>query len=116
MGGLKGEFIHARNQTTQSNAQTNKVSSNMIGLQYQAGAIMPFAKYGIGETQTGIAGAANADTKGMQLGAQYTLSKRTSLYAAYGSQEIKVKTSTTANLVGNSTKRTEIAAGLVHTF
>ena len=116
MGGLKGEFIHARNQTTQANAQTNKVSSNMIGLQYQVGAIMPFAKYGIGETQTGIAGAANADTKGMQLGAQYTMSKRTSLYAAYGSQEIKVKTSTTANLVGNTTKRTEIAAGIVHTF
>ena len=116
MGGLKGEFIHARNQTTQANAQTNKVSANMIGLQYQAGAIMPFAKYGIGETQTGIAGAANADTKGMQLGAQYTMSKRTSLYAAYGSQEIKVKTSTTATLVGNTTKRTEIAAGIVHTF
>jgi len=116
MGNLKAELIHGRNQTMQSNAQISKVVANMIGAEYTLGNIRPYAKYGMGKTETGITGAADADTKGYQLGAQYLMSKRTSLYAAYGSQEIKVKTSTTANLINNSTKRAEIAAGVLHTF
>jgi predicted porin len=116
MGDLRAELIHGRNQTMQANAQISKVTANMIGVDYTMGNIRPFAKYGMGGTETGISGAANADTKGYQLGTQYLMSKRTSLYAAYGFQEIKVKTSTTANLINNSTKRVEIAAGVLHTF
>jgi predicted porin len=100
----------------QSNAQISKVVANMIGAEYTIGNVRPYAKWGMGKTETGITGAADADTKGYQLGAQYLMSKRTSLYAAYGFQEIKVKTSTTANLINNSTKRVEIAAGVLHTF
>jgi predicted porin len=61
-------------------------------------------------------GVANADTSGYQIGAQYFMSKRTSLYAAYGTQKIETKESTTAANVGHKTTKTDIGVGMIHTF
>jgi predicted porin len=53
---------------------------------------------------------------GYQLGAQYFMSKRTSLYAIYGTQDVKVTASTTASNVNGKTTKTDIGVGLLHTF
>jgi predicted porin len=70
----------------------------------------------MGNTQTGISGAADADTSAMQVGALYAMSKRTNLYAAYGETQIKVKSSSTAALVNDKTSARQAAIGLMHTF
>ena len=114
--GLTGELIYGRNETKSATAQTSKVNATQLAVSYAVGAVTPFAKYGIGKTETGISGAADADTSGMQLGATYAMSKRTNVYAAYGQQTIKVKKSTTAALVDNKVNAQQMAVGLMHTF
>ena len=114
--GLTGELIYGRNETKSATAQASKVNATQLAVSYAVGAVTPFAKYGIGKTETGISGAADADTSGMQLGATYAMSKRTNVYAAYGQQTIKVKKSTTAALVDNKVNAQQMAVGLMHTF
>ena len=74
---------------------------------------MPFVQYGVGTTQGAQAVTAannSTDDKGMQVGAEYGLSKRTNLYAAYGNQDRTVINSPA------SLKITQYAVGLRHTF
>ena len=113
--GLTAEAIYANNKTEQIGVQQSKVNATQLNVSYQIGAISPFVKYGIGKTETGISGAANADTSAMQFGALYTMSKRTNLYAAYGQTEIKVKSSTTTT-VNNKVSAQQAAIGMMHTF
>ena len=116
--GLTVEAILGNNKTTTelTGLQASKVSTMQLNASYAIGAITPFAKYGVGKTETGISGAADSDTTGMQAGVIYGMSKRTNLYAAYGQQTIKVKSSTTAALVGNKVDGKQIAVGLMHSF
>lgn len=114
--GLTVEAIYAANKSTSLGLQTGAVSAAQLGVQYAFGNIVPFAKYGMGKTETGASGASNRDTKGMQLGVQYSLSKRSTLYAVYGQSDNKVASSTTANTVGNKVSTKDIVAGLRHTF
>jgi len=114
-GKLGGEIIYAANKTEQLSAQTSKVQSTIIAVQYREGNIMPFARYGMGKNEMAI-GVANADTTGYQVGAQYFMSKRTSLYAIYGMQDVKTTQSTTAANVGGKTTKTDMGVGIVHTF
>ena len=114
-GKLGGEVVYAANKTTQAGLQTSKVTSTQIALQYREGNIMPFARYGMGTTEMAT-GVSNADTMGYQLGAQYFMSKRTSLYAIYGTQDVKVTASTTASNVNGKTTKTDMGVGLLHTF
>jgi predicted porin len=44
------------------------------------------------------------------------MSKRTSLYAAYGTQKMETKESATASNVGHKTTKTDIGVGMIHTF
>ena len=77
------------------------------------GAVMPFVQYGVGATQgSPSVGAANTSTedKAMQVGAEYGLSKRSNLYAAYGQQERALINSSAAINVK------QYAVGLRHTF
>jgi len=114
-GGLGAEIVYAGNKTEQNGAQISKVSTTSLVAQYRTGAIMPFARYGIGKVEQ-APGVANADTSGYQIGAQYFMSKRTSLYAAYGTQKMETKVSTTATNVGHKTTKTDIGVGMIHTF
>jgi len=116
--GFTLETIVGNNKVTNESTgvQASKVSSAQLNASYAFGTITPFVKYGFGKTETGITGAANADTNSAQAGVTYGMSKRTNLYAAYGQQTIKVKTSTTAALVNNKVEGQQVAVGLMHTF
>jgi predicted porin len=115
LGKLGGEIIYAGNKTEQLGLQVSKVTATQVALQYREGNIMPFARYGMGKTEAAVS-VANADTMGYQVGAQYFMSKRTSLYAIYGMQENKVTQSTTASNVGHKTTKTDMGVGILHTF
>lgn len=114
-GKLGGEIIYAANKTEQLSAQTSKVQSTQIAVQYREGNIMPFARYGMGKTEMAV-NVSNADTSGYQVGAQYFMSKRTSLYAIYGMQDVKVTQSTTSSNIGGKTTKTDMGVGILHTF
>jgi len=114
--GLTAEAIYGQNKTESINIQQSKVNATQLNVSYAVGALTPFIKYGMGKTETGISGAANADTSGMQLGTTYAMSKRTNIYAAYGQTTIKVKSSSNAALVNNKVNAQQGAIGLMHTF
>jgi predicted porin len=93
--------------------QISQVNANKLSASYQIGAFMPFVQYGQGNTEGAVsASAANTVTKdkAMQIGTEYALSKRTNLYAVYGTQERKLATSSAKSTV------TDVAAGMKHTF
>lgn len=115
--GLTVQYTNGRNQTETYTAaggyvQGSAVKANKISASYQIGAVMPFVQYGQGVSE-GVRTGANTSTddKAFQLGAEYALSKRSSLYAAYGSHKKALKTNSSA-----STEVTDMAVGLRHTF
>jgi len=115
--GLTVQYTYAGNEqktrTATTDLQASQVKANKLSASYQFGAVMPFVQYGMGTTQGAQALTAvnnSTDDKALQVGAEYGLSKRTNLYAAYGDQE--------RTLVGSpaSLKITQYAVGLRHTF
>jgi predicted porin len=115
--GLTIQYTIAQNKTETithtSNVQASKVKAQKLSASYQMGAVMPFVQYGIGTTQgaTDAASVQNStDDKGMQIGAEYSLSKRSNLYAAYGQQERKLINSSA------SIDAKQYAVGLRHVF
>ena len=79
-----------------------------------SGALSAFASYGTGTRALGAA-ANNVkyDNTAVQLGTTYALSKRTQLYAIYGSQNLKGSTDVTR---GVTHKENQYALGVSHTF
>ena len=115
--GLTVQYTYAGNEqrtrTATTDLQASQVKANKISASYQFGAVMPFVQYGVGTTEQAKAVAAannSTDDKAMQAGAEYGLSKRTNLYAAYGAQERTLINSSA------SLKITQYAVGLRHTF
>jgi predicted porin len=115
--GLTVQYTIAQNKTETitalTNLQASKVKAQKLSASYQMGAVMPFVQYGVGTTQgaTTLPTANNTtDDKGMQIGAEYSLSKRSNLYAAYGQQERKLNSSAASLDV------VQYAVGLRHTF
>jgi predicted porin len=100
-------------KTATTTVHTSSVRAQKLGLSYQVTpVIMPFVQYGIGGTEGVRTGASTrTDDKAMQVGAIYTLSKRTNLYAAYGDSQRELKSNSALK-----TKETEMAVGLLHTF
>ena len=115
--GITVQYTIAQNKTetitATTNTQASKVKANKLSASYQMGAIMPFVQYGVGTTQgsTTHSDVQNSTKdKGMQVGAEYGLSKRSNLYAAYGQQERSlVQSSATLEVK-------QYAVGLRHTF
>jgi len=111
---LQYTFAINKKENVLGSAQQQKVRAQKVSGSYQlTPAIMAFVQYGVGGTQqTNLASAANnqTDDKAMQIGAEYSMSKRTNLYAAYGNQERK--------LIDSSAKATmtQYAVGVKHTF
>ena len=115
--GLTVQYTYAGNEqktrTATTDLQASQVKAQKLSASYQFGAVMPFIQYGLGATEgTKAVTASNNQTedKAMQAGAEYSLSKRSSLYAAYGQQE--------RNLLNSpaSLKITQYGVGLRHTF
>ena len=79
-----------------------------VGANFPLGAVNLFASFFTGETDNST--SADTDHSGFQLGAKYSLSKRTTAYALYG-------TATTENVVtASETELTQLALGIAHTF
>jgi len=115
MGNLKFNALIANNKNTAEGVQTSKVSAQRIGVSYVMGNTTLALQYGEGELE-GATAAEQSDRKAYQLGAIYNLSKRTNVYAVYGTQEQKVTQSATAATIGDKTEKTQYAIGLRHSF
>jgi len=85
--------------------QSAKRSATQFGIRYPFGMVDTFLSYGTAANNT-TAGSADVKSTAYQAGAIYNLSKRTGLYAAYGSSK---------NDTG-SVKATELAVGVRHSF
>jgi predicted porin len=81
---------------------------HVVGAAMPVGKITAFVNYASGDYET-TTGTVKHDDSGLQLGATYSLSKRTSLYAIYGKAETDISAITRE-------KESQIAAGLVHSF
>jgi predicted porin len=114
--GLTVQYTIGNNKVETLNATTTAYASGVraqkLSASYQMGAVMPFVQYGIGGSE-GVRTAANTATedKAYQIGVEYSLSKRSALYAAYGVSDRKNKVNSAM-----STEYTDMAVGLRHTF
>ena len=113
--GITVQYTYATNKTENAvtSAYTSGVRAQKLSASYQMGAVMPFVQYGVGNTQgTRVLSAANTSTEdsAVQVGVEYSLSKRTNLYAAYGKSDRKLVNSTA------KTEVTDTAVGIRHTF
>ena len=111
---LQYTFAINKDETVITGAQNFKVKAQKLSASYQVTPqIMGFIQYGNGGTQmVNTVSTANNQTNdtAMQIGAEYAMSKRTNLYAAYGSQERK-RINTTAKA-----EMDQYAFGVRHTF
>ena len=113
--GITVQYTYATNKTENAitSVYTSGVRAQKLSASYQMGAVMPFVQYGMGNTQgTRSLAAANTSTEdsAVQVGVEYSLSKRTNLYAAYGKSDRKLVNSTA------KTEVTDTAVGIRHTF
>ncbi len=115
IGGVTINALIGDNKNTAEGVQTSKTKAQQIGLSYPVGKTTLVAQYGEGEL-IGATDAEKSDRKAYQLGAIYNLSKRTNMYAVYGTQEQKVKASATTATIGDKTEKTQYAIGLRHSF
>jgi len=92
-------------------ASTGKTSGTLLGVTVPVTPVVSlFASYTMGKVENNNAGV--YDTTGMQLVANYSLSKRTGIYAAYGQTEWDTaSTATTA-----SVKYQQYGVGMRHSF
>jgi predicted porin len=117
--GLTVQYTIGNNKTETLNATTTTLASNVkaqkISASYQVTPqIMPFVQYGRGGSEglrTVGAGSTATDDNAMQLGVEYAMSKRTSLYGAYGVSNRELKSNS-----ANKTEYTDYALGVRHTF
>ncbi len=111
-GFAKAYLLHAQNKTKNglTEAQRQKDTVTSVGFQIPVSAkVNAWVEYGDGETDTGT-NSTSYDRTGYQVGARYSLSKRTDLYAIYGSQDAKKVSD------GAKSTLTGYAAGIRHTF
>ncbi len=103
----------AKNKTTaQTGLQSGKNDVMQVGASYTMGKNQLVAQWGEGDGE-GAVGVDQRDRKGYQIGAIHNLSKRTNMYAIYGSQEAKFVTTTN---VGNTEKVSGYTVGVRHSF
>ncbi len=97
------------NKQEQNNAQVGAYKGTQYGVTAPFGAFSAFATYGSGKSDA-AAGTRSYDVKASQAGVSYALSKRTNVYAAYGSETLEQVSS------GKEVKIKETAIGLRHSF
>jgi predicted porin len=98
-----------------SGTQTDKTTNTEVGVQVPVGKTVLFASMFDGETKNADLNVIEKkyDTNGYQAGALYNLSKRTTVYAIYGKQEVKG-----ASLAEKGLKLStdQLSAGVRHSF
>jgi predicted porin len=132
MPALSLQASYAETEYTTAGAMTSETKAYRLGASYNIGKWVLAAQYGQGDVTTPAADttldaalgtATSADREAYQLAAIYNLSKRTNLYAAYGTQEQKITgqvlpTNAAANsiAIGDNIKSTQYAVGVRHSF
>jgi predicted porin len=113
-GVAKVSLQHATSKAdvTSIDAESYNNKGTQLGVQVPVTtAINVFGSVGTG-TRTILTDAEFKQTS-LQMGATYSLSKRTRLYTVYGQQELKGDNNVTA---GDKLKETQFALGVIHTF
>jgi predicted porin len=100
---------NATKTTTVGTAGTLKQEDTTLGVSAPMGKFTLLAQYGEGDSKPANGGA-KTKIDGFQVGALYSLSKRTTAYALYGEHESKVDNAATATEVD------AFAVGLRHSF
>jgi predicted porin len=112
---LSLQHITSKSSTVATGVGAYDNKGTQFGIQAPVtGAINAFASYGTGTRAFGL--AADGDkfkNTAMQMGATYSLSKRTRLYAIYGQQDLKGDTVQTR---GVNVKQNQYALGVNHSF
>ena len=111
--------LYAENKAKSSvtGVQSAKNDVTQVGATYTMGKTQFVGQYGEGEGES-TAGAGRRDRKGYQVGAIYNLSKRSNVYALYGSQEAKYidAASGSGAVAGTTEKVSGYVVGVRHSF
>jgi len=112
LGAAKVSYIYAKRDAKDTVSDLSEKTTHNFGVKAPFGKTTAFAIYSMGDTKVldGTANAAKFDLDGIQVGVSYALSKRSDIYAIYGSQ----KMDNTANT--NDIKDKQYAVGLRHSF
>ncbi len=114
MGNIVLDALMASNKTeTVAGVQTSKNDVTQVGVKYLMGKTTLAAQYGWGEGEAANSATDKRDRKGYQIAAIYDFSKRTNVYAIYGSQSMDYVTTTNA---GNRESAKAYGVGLRHSF
>ncbi len=95
---------------TATSGTNSAYKSWQLGVSVPFGKASAFVNYGTATTEADGAATKSLDDKGYQLGLKYSLSKRTTAYALYGSRKNDTTVSTTVE------SRTGYMMGVSHTF
>lgn len=120
LGMAKPYFQYENGKTTPSTAvnANSKYSAWEIGATFPLGAFTPYVTFGNGKLVDRAAGVvvSSDKTSAYQFGTTYALSKRTSLYGAYGAFNVKENTPGVLNVNRVNLKSTGYKFGLIHNF
>jgi predicted porin len=113
-----GQYITRKAfETTDSNTGTSRTGYQLGAKSFITPTISVYATYGLGKSSYLQAGSAYANFRSTQLGTDYFLSKRTNLYAAYGSFNQSSPASSASALSSVSgVSGMNYAVGVRHTF
>ena len=112
---LSLQHINSKSATGATGVQAYNNKGTQFGIQAPVtGAINAFASYGTGSRTFGpAADGEKFKNTAMQMGATYSLSKRTRVYAIYGQQDLK---GDTVQTTGFKYKENQYALGVNHSF
>jgi predicted porin len=112
LGVAKVSYIYAKRDAKDTVSDLSEKTTHNFGVKAPFGKTTAFAIYSMGETKVldGTANAAKFDLDGIQVGASYAMSKRTDVYAIYGTAKMDNKANT------NDIKDKQYAVGVRHSF
>jgi predicted porin len=111
-----GQYITRKAFAVQDSQYGTSRTAYQLGARSQiTPTISLYATYGLGKSSYWQAGTAYANFRTTQIGSDYSLSKRTNLYVAYGSTNQSSNGASGATFVGG-TSAMNYAAGIRHTF
>jgi predicted porin len=110
---VSGAVIKRKDRNTTAGTTENDISINSVGVSVPMGAFTLTASTYSGKDKRGSAAADDMKMSGNQLGVTYALSKRTTVYAITGKNEIKRDNAGTTQV---ATKTTGTSIGIRHNF
>jgi predicted porin len=112
LGAAKVSYIYAKRDAKDTVSDLSEKTTHNFGVKAPFGKTTAFVNYSMGDQKVldGTANAAKFDLDGIQVGASYALSKRSDIYAIYGSAKMDNKANS------NDIKDKQYVVGLRHSF